>query len=288
MSNIDMDDWEDFCDDFKHENYKNVYVMEELNNRSFEIIGLRKLKKLFINVFGDTKYYNIISSMINIDPTFDIDLYETYYEFPSELKILYPLSECSNRKHSPIFLDKLTTNLDQHIELFKSAIELKFSVKKCFSLINSIELFLRLLKTYTLIDKRTTTNVFMIFWWISSIMNNDGAVDVKLCQRLLNLQENECYSLMLNVCTSIKFDVYPECENIEWNKVCEDIWKDVFIVDDNKFNLNIFSFEMFEIIYDDFRFQRRYEIDTNQKEIEYKQSEMDTDEDMEQYENVEL
>ena len=252
LTNFDMDRWDEFCSIFSLRNYTDKKCIKQLNKEVLDIIGLDKLKQLFIDSFGNTLYYNMISSMINIIPSYIIDLFDMFEQIPVQIRLDYPLTDCLSRNHKPIHLNNLNINLDEHVDLFDKVIKLKFTVKKCFSLLDTIGLFLRSLKIAD-IKNENIVNTIMIYWYISSVFNNDNAITEKNCQASLYVSEDEFYEKLLNLCDKLQFDIYPESENIEWNKLNEDIWRDIFINDEDKFNLNIFSPEIFEMLYDDFK-----------------------------------
>jgi len=281
LINFDMDEWDEFCSIVPLTNYTDKNCIEQLNKRLlFDIIGLNQLKQLFIHSFGNTLYYDIISSMVNIIPSYNIDLFDMYEKIPVQITLDYPVSDCLSRKHNAIKLNNLSINLNDHVDIFDKVIKLKFTVKKCFSLLNCLELFLRSLKTGKITNEETV-NTIMIYWYISSVFNNDNAITAKNCQASLYVSENVFYEKLLNLCEQFHFDIYPERENIEWNKMNEDIWRDIFITDENKFNLNTFSSGIFELLYDDFKisFLKNLENIQDNKDNENEDNEDEDDED---------
>lgn len=251
LSNIDFDEWEDFCIDFYDFDFKDRIKIKKLNEEAFNIIGLNKLEKEFNNIFKSSVYFNIIKSMLNFDPEYDIDLECIYETFSEELQMKYPLFY-ETRKEPIVDLKNLNVNFDDNISLFNNTIVLKFANNKCFSLLNAYQLFFKLLPL-KLLEEYTSTQIMMLSWLISSILNNDDAINIDLCKISFKCSEDECYYLLIKMCLAINFDVYPESQNYEWNRVNEDIWREIFITEDDKFNLNMFSSELFELLYNDYK-----------------------------------
>ena len=287
LIDIDMHDWDYHCNIFQRRNYNDSECMKKINLELLNITCLSKIKHLFINSFGDTKYYDILTSLININPSYYIDLFEIYSKFSSEIKMKYPLTECLSRKNKPIYLNNLNINLDEITDIFDKVIKLKFTDDKCISLINAIELFFKSLKTNNIKNEETVCTI-MIYWYISSNFNSDNTITLKNCQKSLDFSNSQFYEKLFELCNYLQFDVYPESENFEFNKRNENVWRDIFITKDNKFNLNVFSSELFEMLYDDFKSKYLEDEDEDEdEEEEEEQEEEDEEEEEEEEEEVE-
>ena len=62
------------------------------------------------------------------------------------------------------------------------------------------------------------------------MMNVENAIDIVKCTKISGLEsKQEIIDLQSKILTALNFEVYPEPENIEYNKRYDDLWRDVFL-----------------------------------------------------------
>ena len=247
MCGFDYDEWEDFCyvfDDKDTSTLKtNVDKVLDLNDEALLIIDIEKTQQNFIDVFGNLNYYETLLEMIHIDEDCRIDMVDLYNECPISLRLKYPLSECYTHIHDnliiisrlPDFQEKISTKIIGMIVDWM--INLKFTFKIKYSLFNAIQLLFRYLKSVK-IDVSEIPSIATICLYISSMMNSENILDIERCTKICELKtKSEIIKLQNKVLTALNFEVYPETENIEYNKKDDDLWRSVFLKSYDKTHL---------------------------------------------------
>lgn len=265
LSGIDYDEWEDFCLNFDDKDTSTLKTNPdkicELNKEALYILEIEKTHSKFIDVLGNSHYYDLLIQMLNIDPKERINMYELYNECSTSLKNNYPLTQCSTHIYEDFTvestLDKFNnykpeTNKKILGMVIDWMISLKFNLKIRYSLLNAIQLMFRYINsgTSSISDIPCIATVCLL---ISNIMNNEKIVDVSKCTKICELKnKNDIYNLLVQVLNTLNFEVYPEIENFEYFQKDEDLWRSVFLTSYNNSHLFIitsFSLRTFQELY---------------------------------------
>ena len=238
MSGLDYDDWEDFLLEFDDKDTTNLNTnpdrVMQANEDALKILNIENAQQKFIDVFGDTHYYELLLEMIHIDPEQRINMFELYKEITLPLKLKYPLVGYTH-KHNDYMTSTTLPNFQGNIShkimgmIVDWMINIKFNLKIKHSLFNAIQLLFR----YLSIEKSSVKEIpciATVCLWISNIMNNEYIIDISKCTKICELKtKKDIYELMNKVLTVLKFEVYPEKMNTEYQKKDEDLWRSVFL-----------------------------------------------------------
>ena len=270
MSGFDYDEWEDFCCEFddKDSSLKtNVEKIMELNEQALSIIDIEKTEQKFIDIFGNSSYYEVLLEMIHIDEDCRIDMFDLYDECSSLLRLKYPLSECYThiydnliiKSQIPDFKEKTTKKIMGVIVDWM--INLKFTFKIKYSLFNGIQLLFRYLKTVKT-DVSEIPSIAAVCLYIASMMNSENVLDFEKCSKICELKtKSEILELQNKILIALNFEVYPETENIEHNKRDDDLWRSVFLKSFDKpylFDLSSISQLNFDKIYNENKNKKKH------------------------------
>jgi serine/threonine protein kinase len=290
---LDYDKWDEFCSNCDIDELENNRECYEINKEALKIINIESIKPLMCSVFQNSTYYEILLSMIYINPIHRIDMFDLYNNFSDELKLQYSLVECYTHLQedisisipknqiitSPEFLkngeefnknenadmtklqnDKYSKNI---IYIIDWLIHLKFKFKIKYSLFNTFQILFKLLNIvltvnysksgYWSLNEQSDKLALLssACFYISNIMNNEN-ITLSTFSKMSGLKKEKIIESVFNVLSVLNYEVYPETENIEYNKKDENIWKFVFK------NIQSVSKINFENMY--------YEIKNTQKE----------------------
>jgi len=255
MSGIDYDNWEEFCCEYE----KDDVDYESLNKRAIDILQLEKLREKFRYVFGDYYYYDIIVSMLNLDKESRIDEEELYDLCPDELKIKYPLTECYTHNEEIIStkLPDFQKITDKNLGiLYEWLLNLKFKLKLKASLFNATQIFFKYLHLKNT-DKKHIQYIAIMCLYLSNIMNNEYILDISKCAKICcEKDNNNMYKYLIDILTTLDYNIFPECENIEYNKKDEDVWKSLFL-SSNIFCLPVIDVQSFNMFYNRFKNEKK-------------------------------
>ena len=271
LSGYDYDEWENFCLDFDDKDSSTFETDNDkifkLNEKALSILEIEKTEQKFIDILGNTVYYELLLEMIHIDPDQRIYHEDLYKECSNELKLKYSLVECytnlyDNQSLTPelYYFDSIKNNKIMGT-ITDWMINIKFNLKLKYSLFNAIQIMFRYLKSV----KTNITEipaVATICLLISNIMNNENIIDISKCTKICELKtEIEIINLLNKILTSLNFEVYPETENIEYDKKNEDLWKSVFLeIVEKSFNFKLskISQTVFEYKYYENKNNKKY------------------------------
>jgi serine/threonine protein kinase len=258
MSGMDYDNWEEFCCEYE----KDDVDYESLNKRAIDILQLEKLREKFRYVFGDYYYYDIIVSMLNLDKESRIDDEELYDLCPDELKLKYPLIECYSHCEEIITtrLPEFQNITDKNLGiLYEWLLNLKFKLKIKASLFNATQIFFKYLHLKNT-DKKHIQYIAIMCLYISNIMNNEYIVDISKCAKICCEKDNSNMNMyLIDILKTLDFKVFPECENTEYNKKDEDVWKSLFL-SSNIFCLPVIDIQSFDHFYNIFKSEKKYTV----------------------------
>ena len=258
MSGMDYDNWEEFCCEYE----KDDVEYESLNKRAIDILQLEKLREKFRYVFGDYYYYDIIVSMLNLDKESRIDDEELYDLCPDELKLKYPLIECYSHCEEIITtrLPEFQNITDKNLGiLYEWLLNLKFKLKIKASLFNATQIFFKYLHLKNT-DKKHIQYIAIMCLYISNIMNNEYIVDISKCAKICCEKDNSNMNMyLIDILKTLDFKVFPECENTEYNKKDEDVWKSLFL-SSNIFCLPVIDIQSFDHFYNIFKSEKKYTV----------------------------
>ena len=258
MSGMDYDNWEEFCCEYE----KDDVEYESLNKRAIDILQLEKLREKFRYVFGDYYYYDIIVSMLNLDKESRIDDEELYDLCPDELKLKYPLIECYSHCEEIITtrLPEFQNITDKNLGiLYEWLLNLKFKLKIKASLFNATQIFFKYLHLKNT-DKKHIQYIAIMCLYISNIMNNEYIVDISKCAKICCEKDNSNMNMyLIDILKTLDFKVFPECENTEYNKKDEDVWKSLFL-SSNIFCLPVIDIKSFDHFYNIFKSEKKYTV----------------------------
>jgi hypothetical protein len=156
--------------------------------------------------------------------------------------------------------DKYSKNI---IYIIDWLIHLKFKFKIKYSLFNTFQILFKLLNIvltvnysksgYWSLNEQSDKLALLssACFYISNIMNNEN-ITLSTFSKMSGLKKEKIIESVFNVLSVLNYEVYPETENIEYNKKDENIWKFVFK------NIQSVSKINFENMY--------YEIKNTQKE----------------------
>lgn len=239
LSGFDYDEWEEFCLEFDDKDTStlktNVDKVIELNDKALDILDIEKLEQKFTDVLGNTYYYELLLEMIHIDEECRVDMYDLYDDCPVYLKYKYPLTDCYTHKDEnsiissslPDFQEKISTKIMGMV--IDWLINIKFTFKVKYSLFNAIQLLFRYLKIVKT-NVSDIPSVATVCLYISNLMNAESSIDIVKCTKICELKtKHEIIDLQSKILTALNFEVYPEPENIEYNKRYDDLWRDVFL-----------------------------------------------------------
>ena len=254
---LDFDDWEDFL--FKYdidEDYDEIQL-ESKNEEALQILQFDIMKTYFLEEFGDYKYYDIICSMINLNKDKRIDDITLFESCPSELKIKYPLTECythiENRLSTAIPEFQKSLNHKKLGVLFNWLINLKFKLKIKASLFNAIQIFFKYIKIKE-VNNDNLQYVAIICLYISNIMNNEYIFTLQKCASVCCEKDtNVMMNVLIDILNTLEYNVFPESENVEFNKRNEDAFANVFITPSQVFNLPFIDSSSFNLFYNNFK-----------------------------------
>jgi serine/threonine protein kinase len=258
MSGFDYDEWENFCLDFDDKNSCTFKTdsdkIIELNEQAIYIINIEKTMQKFIDVHGNSDYYDMLIDMINIDPECRFEIEDLYDEFPSELKLKYPLVECyTHTNNDDTFNIKLSNNISEKALalIIDWMIGLKFTFSIKYSLLDAIKLLFMYLEK----EKENTNeiiNIATVCLYIANIINRENVLDIKKCTMWCSLKKpEEIILLMKKILITLNYEVFPDKNNYEYNKKNEDLWKLTLLNLNDNFKLNFteLSHESFDIMY---------------------------------------
>jgi hypothetical protein len=256
MSGFDYDDWENFCLDFDDKNSCTFKTdsdkVIELNEQALDIFNIEKTMLKFIDVHGDSDYYELLIEMINIDPECRIEIEDLYDEIPVQLKLKYPLTECYTHIHDGDTIDTYSF-LNINKKAISVVIDWMISIKFTFSIKYSLLDAIMLLITYLELEKTNTIDipsVATVCLYIANVINREGVLDIKKCTMLCSLKTtNEIMSLMKKILTTLNYKVYPDKNNKEYNKKNEDLWKMTLLDTNYQLNTSNLSHNLFDKIY---------------------------------------
>jgi serine/threonine protein kinase len=258
MSGMDYDNWEEFCCEYE----KDDVEYESLNKRAIDILQLEKLREKFRYVFGDYYYYDIIVSMLNLDKESRIDDEELYDLCNDELKLKYPLIECYSHCEEIITtrLPEFQNITDKNLGiLYEWLLNLKFKLKIKASLFNATQIFFKYLHLKNT-DKKHIQYIAIMCLYISNIMNNEYIVDISKCAKICCEKDNSNMNMyLIDILKTLDFKVFPECENTEYNKKDEDVWKSLFL-SSNIFCLPVIDIQSFDHFYNIFKSEKKYTV----------------------------
>lgn len=258
ISGMDYDNWEEFCCEYE----KDDVDYESLNKRAIDILQLEKLREKFRYVFGDYYYYDIIVSMLNLDKESRIDDEELYDLCPDELKLKYPLIECYSHCEEIITtrLPEFQNITDKNLGiLYEWLLNLKFKLKIKASLFNATQIFFKYLHLKNT-DKKHIQYIAIMCLYISNIMNNEYIVDISKCAKICCEKDNSNMNMyLIDILKTLDFKVFPECENTEYNKKDEDVWKSLFL-SSNIFCLPVVDIQSFDHFYNIFKSEKKYTV----------------------------
>ena len=258
ISGMDYDNWDEFCCEYE----KDDVEYESLNKRAIDILQLEKLREKFRYVFGDYYYYDIIVSMLNLDKESRIDDEELYDLCPDELKLKYPLIECYSHCEEIITtrLPEFQNITDKNLGiLYEWLLNLKFKLKIKASLFNATQIFFKYLHLKNT-DKKHIQYIAIMCLYISNIMNNEYIVDISKCAKICCEKDNSNMNMyLIDILKTLDFKVFPECENTEYNKKDEDVWKSLFL-SSNIFCLPVVDIQSFDHFYNIFKSEKKYTV----------------------------
>ena len=258
ISGMDYDNWDEFCCEYE----KDDVEYESLNKRAIDILQLEKLREKFRYVFGDYYYYDIIVSMLNLDKESRIDDEELYDLCPDELKLKYPLIECYSHCEEIITtrLPEFQNITDKNLGiLYEWLLNLKFKLKIKASLFNATQIFFKYLHLKNT-DKKHIQYIAIMCLYISNIMNNEYIVDISKCAKICCEKDNSNMNMyLIDILKTLDFKVFPECENTEYNKKDEDVWKSLFL-SSNIFCLPVIDIQSFDHFYNIFKSEKKYTV----------------------------
>ena len=235
-SSFDYDSWDDFCNDFDYDINSTAVIINDYNKEAINIFGIEKLRSKFIEIFNNSYYYDIIVSMIDLNIKKRIQMTDLYLRCPFELRTKYSLIECYTHiyENEEINININTDNFTKIVGMVVDwMVNIKFNFKIKYSLFNALQIMFKYLNIKSETPKGIA-NVAVICLYISNLLNNEYIIDISRCTKLCNLQKKEVNDLMIDILTTLNFEVFPEPENIEFNKKDEDIWKCVFLESCNK------------------------------------------------------
>ena len=249
---LDYDDWEEFLYKYDVDEDYDEIQLESKNEEALQILQFDIMKTYFLEEFGDYKYYDIICSMINLNKNKRIDDIALFDSCPSELKLKYPLTECYSHIEYQIStsipeFQKSLNNKKLGI-LINWLINVKFKLNIKASLFNAIQLFFKYINKKDVNDKNLQ-QVGIICLYISNIMNNEYILTLERCAKLCYEKDvNVMMNILIDILNTLEYNVFPESENVEFNKKNEDIFTKVFITQSQDFDhpfIDSYSFDLF-------------------------------------------
>ena len=256
-SSFDYDSWDDFCNDFDYDINSSAVIINEYNKEAINIFGIEKLKSKFQQIFNNLYYYDLILSMVDLNIKKRIHMTDLYLRCPFELRTKYSLVECYTHMYENeiVVLNKDDENFSKVMGMVIDwMVNIKFNFKIKYSLFNAIQILFKFLNIKK-VKTEEIPNIAVICLYISNLLNNEYVIDVSRCSKLCSLKtKKEVNDLMINVLTVLNYEVFPEPENVEFNKKDEDVWKSVFLGSCEKyFNLLSISQVNFNDIYMDIK-----------------------------------
>lgn len=88
-------------------------------------------------------------------------------------------------------------------------------------------------------------------------MNNEYILDISKCAKICCEKDNNMYMYLIDILKTLDYNVFPECENIEYNKKDEDVWKSLFL-SSNVFCLPVIDIHSFNKFYNRFKSEKKY------------------------------
>ena len=232
FSDLNYIDWEEFCDNF-YTNFKNI---DKLNEIAFDILGLEKLKNKFIDIFKNDKYYNILSSMVNINTNKRIKTKElfNFCDFS-----LYPIIIKNEYKYNFIIPEFQKLNKKKLGILINWLIDVKFVLKLNTSLFDSIVILFKYINIKK-IDINDFQIIGIVCLYISTIINNENLLTIETCMKLCYEKNNDrINSLLFDILDTLNFDMFIPNNNFECENNVKEYWKNLFLDSKNNFkNIN--------------------------------------------------
>lgn len=261
MSSVDYDEWEEFLLDFDDKDTSTLITnpdrVMQANENAIKILNIENSQQKFMDIFGNTHYYELLLEMIHIDPVQRINMFQLYKEITLPLKMKYPLMGYPH-KYNNFMTSTTMPNFQSNIShkimgmVIDWMINIKFNLKIKHSLFNAIQLLFR----YLSVEKASVKDIpciATVCLWISNMMNNEYIIDVSKCTKICELKtKNDIYKLLNKVLTVLKFEVFPETMNTEYNKKDEDLWRSVFLKSYDKNHILIaphIQFKNFDDLY---------------------------------------
>jgi len=300
---LDYDKYHNFCLNYDIYEIENKCKSKEANEEVLKIIDIEKIKPLMFSSFHSNIYYEMLLSMIYIDPTYRIDMNDLYNQFSDDFKSKYSLIECYTHlqenisinipivpknqiitcpeflrnseetntiknlcfvnicdKNTTFCTDIKTTNKYSKdiIYIIDWLIHLKFKFKIKYSLFNTIQILFKYLNIVSNVNYNKSDNWSLIdqsdklavistaCFYISCIMNNED-ITLSKFSKISGLKKEKIIESVFDILIILNYEVYPETENIEYNKKDEKIWKIFFK------NIQSVSNTVFENMYHDIK-----------------------------------
>jgi hypothetical protein len=200
--------------------------------------------------------------MLNLDKESRIDDEELYDLCPDELKLKYPLIECYSHCEEIIttMLPEFQNITDKNLGiLYEWLLNLKFKLKIKASLFNATQIFFKYLHLKNT-DKKHIQYIAIMCLYISNIMNNEYILDISKCAKICCEKDNSNMNMyLIDILKTLDFKVFPECENTEYNKKDEDVWKSLFL-SSNIFCLPVIDIKSFDHFYNMFKSEKKYTV----------------------------
>ena len=281
---LDYDKWDEFCSNFDIDEIENKGNCQKINKEALKIIDIEKMQPSMFSIFQSSVYYEMLLSMIYINPTYRIDMFDLYNKFSNEFKFQYPIVECYRHLQENISINipivpknqiitfpeflkngeetdtKNLGNIDKHtatyvgtdmtkavnekyskniIYIIDWLIHLKFKFKIKYSLFNTFQILFKILNIISTINYSKSgywsfneqpdklALISTACFYISNIMNNEN-ITLSTFSKMSGLKKEKIIECVFNILVVLNYEVYPETENIEYNKKDENIWKFVF------------------------------------------------------------
>jgi hypothetical protein len=261
MAGFDYDEWEEFCCEFDDKDTSTFKTdpdrVCELNEKALRIINIEKTMQKFIDIHGNSDYYELIIEMINIDKDCRIKMKDLYDACPLDLQIKYPLIECyTHIDNNQMMKLNIPNTMSEKIicMVIDWMIGAKFTFNIKYSLLDAIKLlFMYIQKTH--VNTSEIPTIATVCLYIANIINCEGILDLSKCAKLCNVKSRtEIINTMNKILTVLNFRVYPDRKNYEYNKKNEDIWKFTFLNSHKdlktcKLNIHMISHDLFDSLY---------------------------------------